>query len=133
MGRVLNRPSNMGVDVQTRNLKKKKITPRASLVLCDDRVRDPSLIRLIFRDMYDVPARRFPFRSVTIQSICQVESHSTEIYSRILFLEEANKKNNGKIILNGIIFDNENYLVESLQLCQHDIETNKGSSVFGID
>lgn len=83
--------------------------------------------------MYDVPARRFPFRSVTIQSICQVESHSTEIYSRILFLEEANKKNNGKIILNGIIFDNENYLVESLQLCQHDIETNKGSSVFGID
>lgn len=69
---------------------------------------------------------------LTIQSICQVESHSTEIYSRILFLEEANK-NNGKIILNGIIFDNENYLVESLQLCQHDMETNKGSSVFGRD
>lgn len=90
MRRVLNRPSNLGVDVQTRNLKK-KITPRASLVLCDDRVRDPSLIRLIFRDIYDVPGRRFPFRSVTIQSICQVESHSTEIYSRILFLEEANK------------------------------------------
>lgn len=48
------------------------------------------------------------------------------------FLEEANK-NNGKIILNGIIFDNENYLVESLQLCQHDIETNQVSSVFGTD
>lgn len=69
--------------------KKKKITPRASLVLCDDRVRDLSLIRLIFRDMYDVPARRFPFRSVTIQSICQVESHSTEIYSRILFFRRG--------------------------------------------
>lgn len=48
-------------------------------------------------------------KSVTIPIVCQVESHSTEIYSRILFLEEANKIM-GRIILNGIIFDNENYL-----------------------
>lgn len=55
------------------------------------------------------PGKKSPFKSITLQIIHQVESHSTEIYSRILFLEEANKIM-GRIILNGIIFDNENYL-----------------------
>lgn len=61
------------------------------------------------RGQVGCPGKKIPFKSVTIQIIRRVESHSTEIYSRILFLEEANKIT-GRIILNGIIFDNKNYL-----------------------
>lgn len=58
MRRVLNKPSNPGGWCSDQELKKSLLS--ASLVLCDDRVRDPSLILLIFRDRYDVPARKFP-------------------------------------------------------------------------
>lgn len=40
-------------------------------------------------------SKKIPLKTVTVQITCQVETYPTELYSRIIFLEEANK-NNGK-------------------------------------